>query len=139
LQIASLLHDVGKIGVPEYILNKRGDLTVGERNRIKEHPLIGVTILKPIREIEGSLLGVKHHHERYDGAGYPEGLKGEQIPLLASIIAVADSFDAMTTDRPYRPALYKDAAIKEIRNLTNLQFDPRVSEAFLELYREGKF
>jgi HD-GYP domain-containing protein (c-di-GMP phosphodiesterase class II) len=139
LHIASLLHDVGKIGVPEQILNKRSALTVGERNKIKEHPMIGVTILKPIKELEHSLAGVKYHHERPDGLGYPEGLKGEQIPLIASIISVADSFDAMTTDRPYRAALYKKDAVKEIKKLTNLQFDPHVAEAFLELVQEGKF
>ena len=139
LHIASLLHDVGKIGVPEQILNKRGSLTVGEKNKIKEHPVIGVTILKPIKELEHSLAGIKYHHERPDGRGYPEGLKGDQIPLIASIISVADSFDAMTSDRPYRTALFKSDAVKEIKKLTNLQFNPRVSEAFLELCREGKF
>ncbi len=138
LQIASLLHDVGKIGVPERILNKRGDLTVGERNRIKEHPMIGVTILKPIKELEHSLAGIKYHHERPDGLGYPEGLKGEEIPFVASIISVADAFDAMTTNRPYRAALYKNDAVKEIKRLSNLQFDPRVTEAFVDLYQEGK-
>jgi len=138
LHIASLLHDIGKIGVPEQILNKRGGLTVGERNKIKEHPLIGTTILKPIKELEHSLAGIKYHHERPDGLGYPEGLKGDQIPLIASIISVADSFDAMITDRPYRAALYKNDAIKEIKRLNNLQFNPRVIEAFLELYQEGK-
>jgi len=137
LHIASLLHDIGKIGVPEYILNKRSALTVGERNRIKEHPMIGVSILKPIKELEGSLLGVRYHHERFDGKGYPEGLKGEQIPLVASIISVADSFDAMTTDRPYRAALDKADAINEIRQLGGQQFCPRVTGTFLELCKEG--
>ena len=87
LHIASLLHDIGKIGVPEHILNKRSGLTIGERNRIKEHPMIGVNILKPIKELEGSLVGVKYHHERFDGKGYPDGLSGKQIPLVASIIS----------------------------------------------------
>jgi len=138
LQIASLLHDVGKIGVPEQILNKRGSLTVGERNKIKEHPMIGATILKPIKELEHSLAGIKYHHERPDGQGYPEGLKGSQIPLIASIISVADAFDAMTSDRPYREALCKNDAIKEIKKLSNLQFNPHVTESFLELCQEGK-
>ncbi len=138
LHIASLLHDIGKIGVPEHILNKRSGLTIGERNRIKEHPMIGVNILKPIKELESSMLGVRYHHERFDGLGYPEGLKGEQIPLLASIISVADSFDAMTTDRPYRPALVRDEAINEIRKLSGQQFCPRVADTFLELCQEGK-
>ncbi len=139
LHIASLLHDIGKIGVPEQILNKRSSLTVGERNKIKEHPMIGVTILKPIKELESSLAGIKYHHERPDGRGYPDGLSGDQIPLIASIISVADSFDAMTSDRPYRTALYKNDAIKEIKKCNNLQFNPYVTEAFLELAQEGKF
>jgi HD-GYP domain-containing protein (c-di-GMP phosphodiesterase class II) len=138
LHIASLLHDVGKIGVPEQILNKRGSLTIGERNKIKKHPEIGVNILRPIKELEHSLVGIKYHHERPDGRGYPEGLRGEQIPLIASIISVADSYDAMTSDRPYRTALYKDDAVKEIGKLSNLQFSPRVTEVFLELCQEGK-
>jgi len=138
LHIASLLHDIGKIGVPERILNKRGSLTIGERNRIKEHPLIGVNILRSIKELEGSILGVKSHHERFDGKGYPDGLKGDQIPLIASIISVADSFDAMTTNRPYRSALFKEKAINEIKCLSGQQFCPRVTDSFLELCREGK-
>ncbi len=138
LHISSLLHDIGKIGVPEHILNKRSSLTVGERNRIKEHPMIGVNILKSIKELEGAVAGVRYHHERFDGKGYPEGLKGEQIPLVASIISVADSFDAMITDRPYRPALHKADVINEIRRLSGQQFCPRVTDTFLELCKEGK-
>lgn len=138
LHIASLLHDIGKIGVPEHILNKRHELTVGERNRIKEHPMIGVNILKPIKELESVLLGVRSHHERFDGKGYPDGLKGEQIPLIASIISVADSFDAMSTDRPYRLALPKDDVINEIRHLSGRQFCPRIADTFLELCKEGE-
>jgi HD-GYP domain-containing protein (c-di-GMP phosphodiesterase class II) len=138
LHIASLLHDIGKIGVPEHILNKRHELTVGERNRIREHPMIGVNILKPIKELEGSMLGVRYHHERFDGKGYPDGLRGEQIPLIASIISVADSFDAMSTDRPYRLALPKNDIINEIMRLSGKQFCPRISATFLELCKEGK-
>ncbi len=138
LQIASLLHDIGKIGVPEHILNKRSGLTIGEKNRVQEHPMIGVSILKPIKELEGSVLGVRYHHERFDGSGYPDGLKGKEIPLIAAIISVADSFDAMSTDRPYRPALVKDQAINEIRHLSGRQFCPRVSSTFIELCKEGK-
>jgi HD-GYP domain-containing protein (c-di-GMP phosphodiesterase class II) len=138
LHISSLLHDIGKIGVPEHILNKRDSLTVGERNRIKEHPMIGVNILKSIKELEGAVSGVRYHHERFDGRGYPEGLKGDQIPLIASIITVADSFDAMSTDRPYRAALSKTVVINEIRHLSGQQFSPTVTDSFLELCREGK-
>jgi len=138
LYISSLLHDIGKIGVPEHILNKRSSLTVGERNRINEHPMIGVNILKSIKELEGAVSGVRYHHERFDGTGYPEGLKGDQIPLVASIITVADSFDAMSTDRPYRAALNKTDVINEIGHLSGRQFSPQVTETFLELCGEGK-
>jgi len=138
LHISSLLHDIGKIGVPEYILNKRSSLTVGERNRINEHPMIGVNILKSIKELEGAVVGVRYHHERFDGQGYPEGLIGGQIPLIASIITVADSFDAMSTDRSYRAALNKTDAINEIRHLSGRQFSPLVTDTFLELCQEGK-
>ncbi len=138
LHVASLLHDIGKIGIPEYILNKEGSLTDDERGLIKEHPLKGVAILKSIKELEGSLMGVKYHHERYDGSGYPDGLRGEQIPMIASIISVADSFDAMMTDRPYRRRLSKDDALEEIQYLVGKQFHPRVTNALVELCQEDK-
>ncbi|MFH0791425.1 MAG: HD domain-containing phosphohydrolase [Candidatus Omnitrophota bacterium] len=138
VSIASLLHDIGKIGTPEAILNKEGPLTESEREKIKEHPVLGATILQPIQELGDAILGVKYHHERYDGLGYPEGLKGGQIPLVAAIISVADAFDAMITDRPYRKALSKDEAAKEIYRLSGIQFDPQITDVFVELYREGK-
>ncbi|MEI6631388.1 MAG: HD-GYP domain-containing protein, partial [bacterium] len=138
LQIASLLHDIGKIGIPEYILNKGGPLTEDERTMIKEHPLKGVAILKSIKELDASILGVKYHHERYDGLGYPEGLKGDEIPMIASIISVADSYDAMTTDRPYRNRLSKSDAVSEIQYLMGKQFHPRVTSALVELSQEEK-
>jgi putative nucleotidyltransferase with HDIG domain len=136
LHIASLLHDIGKIGIPEHILNKKGKLTVGERNRIREHPEIGVTILQPIRELEEAIKGVKYHHESYDGTGYPEGLKGSQIPLIAAIIAAADAYDAMTTDRPYRRGLTKQEGIDEIKRVSGSQLNPEVAEALLEILHE---
>jgi HD-GYP domain-containing protein (c-di-GMP phosphodiesterase class II) len=138
LHIAALLHDIGKIGIPEAILNKEGPLTDVERQRIKEHPLIGVTILQSINELGPSILGVKYHHEQYDGSGYPEGIKGDRIPLIAAIISVADTFDAMITDRPYRRALSKAEAISEIERQSGRQFSPEVAAAILELQREGK-
>jgi HD-GYP domain-containing protein (c-di-GMP phosphodiesterase class II) len=138
LYIAGLLHDIGKIGIPESILNKEEKLTDEERRLIKEHSLIGVKILEPIQELGDAILGVKYHHERYDGAGYPEGLKGNQIPLIASIISVADAFDAMITDRPYRRALSKEKAIEEIKSLGGQQFEPQVASVMVELYQEGK-
>ncbi|RJP28843.1 MAG: HD domain-containing protein [Candidatus Omnitrophota bacterium] len=138
LHIASLLHDIGKIGIPESILNKKGPLDDDERKVIKSHPVVGVNILIPIRELEDAILGVKYHHERYDGTGYPEGLKGEEIPLIAAIISVADSFDAMTTNRPYHEGLTNEEAVKEIETLAGKQFHPQISAVFTELYKEGK-
>jgi HD-GYP domain-containing protein (c-di-GMP phosphodiesterase class II) len=138
LHIASLLHDIGKIGVPESILNKVGPLNESEMKKIQEHPQLGLTILQPIKELEDSILGVKYHHEKYDGSGYPEGLSGAQIPLIASIISVADSFDAMTTDRPYRKAFSKEEAVKEIKRQSGKQFDPQIASALVELYHEKK-
>ncbi|MDP3142698.1 MAG: HD domain-containing protein [Candidatus Omnitrophota bacterium] len=138
LHIASLLHDIGKIGIPEIILNKIEKLTDEEFKIIREHPMKGVTILQPIKELSECIQGVKYHHERYDGTGYPEGLKGDQIPLIASIISVADSYDAMTTDRPYRKALTKEQAIAEIEKYSGRQFHPKIAAALIELYKEGK-
>ncbi|MFH0935771.1 MAG: HD-GYP domain-containing protein [Candidatus Omnitrophota bacterium] len=138
LHIAGLLHDIGKIGVPESILNKDGPLNEEERRRMEEHPLVGVTILDPIKELEESIQGVKCHHERYDGSGYPEGLKGEDIPLIAAIISVADAFDAMITDRPYRKGLSRKEAIEEIKRVSGKQFDARIAGVLIKLYEEGK-
>ncbi len=138
LHIAALLHDIGKIGIPESILNKTDKLDENEMLVIKEHPAKGVEILKPIKELKGSLLGVKYHHENYDGKGYPEGLRGEDIPIIASIIAVVDAFDAMTTDRPYRKARSLDEAVEELKRCSGTQFNPLVVQAAAKLYREGR-
>ncbi|MFC1703558.1 HD domain-containing phosphohydrolase [Candidatus Omnitrophota bacterium] len=138
LHIASLLHDIGKIAIPEAVLNKPGKLTDEEFAKIKSHPIQGIKILQPIKELEEAIKGVKYHHERYDGRGYPEGLKGDEIPLIAAIIAVADVYDAMTSDRPYRPALPKETAIGEIKKGSGTQFTPIAAKAFLELCEEGK-
>jgi len=139
LRIASLLHDVGKIGIPENILNKNEKLNDEEFNVIKKHTNIGVSILEPIKDfLRDALLGIKYHHERCDGTGYPEGLKDAQIPLIASIVGVADSYDAMITDRPYRKALSKEDAIFEIKRCAGLQFKPEIADVMLELYGEGK-
>lgn len=135
LHIASLLHDIGKIGIPEGILNKNGTLTEEERKKINEHVMIGATILDPIKDLRGALLGVKYHHERFDGRGYPEGLKGEEIPLLATIICVADAFDAMTTDRPYRRLMAKEDAIAELERCSGTQFHPKIAGIAIQLWR----
>jgi HD-GYP domain-containing protein (c-di-GMP phosphodiesterase class II) len=138
LHIASLLHDIGKIAIPESILNKQGSLNDEERKRMEEHPLRGVTILEPIKELEDAVLGVKYHHEKYDGSGYPEGLKGDKIPLIASIISVADTFDAIITDRPYHRALSKKETIEEIQRVSGKQLNPQVVGTLVELFQEGK-
>ena len=138
VHIASLLHDIGKIGISEAILNKQGPLTEEEWKVIKEHPVIGVTILQPIHELKVSIQGVKYHHERYDGKGYPDGLKGEEIPMIAAIISVADAYDAMISNRPYRPGMSKDKAIEEIKRCNGTQFNPQIASAFIELCAEGK-
>ncbi|MDD5730964.1 MAG: HD domain-containing protein, partial [Candidatus Omnitrophica bacterium] len=135
--IAALLHDIGKIGIPEKILNKEAPLTADEWKIMKEHPVIGATILQSISELEHVILGVKYHHERYDGTGYPEGLNNGNIPMHAAIIAVADSFDAMTTDRPYRKAKNVEESVKEIESLSGKQFHPNVASALVQLYNEG--
>ncbi|RJO63544.1 MAG: HD domain-containing protein [Candidatus Omnitrophota bacterium] len=137
LHVACLLHDIGKIGVPESILNKIEPLTQDEWIKIKEHPMIGVNILQSIKELEEVILGVKYHHERYDGSGYPEGLKGDQIPIIASIISVADAFDAMTTNRVYRAAKSREVAINEIQQLRGRQFHPLITDVFITLCQEG--
>jgi len=138
LHVASLLHDVGKIGVPEAILNKKGELTDEERKKINEHVVIGAMILEPIKALDEVILGVKYHHERYDGNGYPEGLKGEAIPFIASIISVADSYDAMTTDRPYRSAFTKEQAMVEIERCCGTQFHPHLVRIMAALYKRGE-
>ncbi len=136
LETASLLHDIGKIGVPEAILNKQGPLSDAERALMQEHPRIGTRILERIDELSESMKGVLCHHEWYDGSGYPQGLKEAQIPLVAAIIAVADSFDAMTTDRPYRRGFSTEEALREIRAKSGTQFSPAVAAACLSLFEK---
>lgn len=139
LHVAALLHDIGKIGVPEHILNKKSGLTDEEYKVIKEHPLVGSNIIKPIRELEDCVPGIECHHERIDGKGYPKGLKGEEIPFLARIIGVADAFDAMMTDRPYRKSMNIDEVVQRLVEGKNTQFDPAVVDAFISyLIRSGK-
>jgi HD-GYP domain-containing protein (c-di-GMP phosphodiesterase class II) len=139
LHISALLHDIGKIGIPDNILNKKDKLTPQEFAKIREHPAIGATILYPIRELGMVLGGVRSHQERFDGTGYPDRLKGKQIPLLARIIAVADTFDAITTIRPYKDKRSAEDAASEITRCSGNQFDPDVVEAFLKAYNKKKF
>jgi HD-GYP domain-containing protein (c-di-GMP phosphodiesterase class II) len=133
LELASVLHDVGKIAVPEVILNKDGKLTEEEFSYIKEHPARGESILKPVVELNEVCRIVRSHHERYDGKGYPDGLTGQAIPLGARIMAVADTYDAITSDRPYRKGKSHNYAVKEIVKCSGSQFDPEVVENFIEI------
>lgn len=141
LQLAGLLHDIGKIGTPERILNKPGGLTHEEFNIIKKHPRAGKEILKNIKQLKDISAWLRSHHEKYDGTGYPDGLKGEEIPLPARILAVADTYDAMTSDRAYRKGLPHEVALEEIKRCANTQFDPMVVDVFLKkekFFREAK-
>jgi len=132
IRLAGQVHDIGKIGVRESVLDKLGKLTDEEYQHVKIHPEIGEHILAPIVEDEEILKVVRHHHERYDGTGYPDRLKGEQIPLGARILAVADAYDAVTSERPYREAMSAEAARNEIKRSEGIQFDPVVAAAFLK-------
>ena len=129
-----LFHDIGKIGIPDSILQKTSKLTDDEYDDIKNHPSIGAHILQPSKIFDNLIPMVKHHHERFDGRGYPAGLAGEEIPYNARIIAVADSFDAMTSDRSYRPRFTLDKALGELRRCSGTQFDPAIVDAFLNVF-----
>jgi HD-GYP domain-containing protein (c-di-GMP phosphodiesterase class II) len=133
LASGALLHDVGKIGIPDRILQKSGRLTEDEYAEIKRHPVLGVSILTPATELASALPIVKHHHERFDGKGYPDGLRGEDIPLTARIVSVADAFDSMIRARPYGYGISRKAALSEIEENSGTQFDPRIVRALLEV------
>ena len=133
LYLAALLHDVGKIGIDDAILNKPGKLTVEEFNIIKTHPEIGYNIIKDLKDSEKINFIVRYHHERYDGKGYPAGKKPEELNLDVFIIQLADSIDAMATDRPYRKALAEEQIISEVKTNSGTQFHPQVVEAYLRI------
>ncbi len=135
LHNAALLHDIGKIGIPESILNKNGSLTKPEYSIIKTHPEVGYNILRPVTAFASFINAVRYHHERFDGNGYPAGLAGEDIPIQARMLAVADCFDAITSDRVYRKSLGVDFAIEEIRKNRGTQFDPDISDAILSVLK----
>lgn len=130
---AGILHDIGKIGIPGHVLRKEGALTEEEYDIIKQHPGIGAEILSPIEEMKGIVPLVLHHHEKYTGGGYPLGLKGEEIPVGARILAVADTYDAMASDRPYRKGMSREKALEQLAKLAGSQLDPRIVEIFLSL------
>jgi putative two-component system response regulator len=129
----AVLHDVGKIGIAEAVLGKPGRLTDAERAEMQRHPGIGSDIIAPLRM--GQVVGpiIRNHHEHWDGTGYPDGLKGEAIPIGARIVAVVDAYDAMTHDRPYRPAMSREDAVRELIRCRGTQFDPRLVELYLQI------
>jgi diguanylate cyclase (GGDEF)-like protein/putative nucleotidyltransferase with HDIG domain len=134
---AALLHDIGKIGIPDKVLNKKGKLSKEDWEAIKSHPRLGANIVGNVPQLIPCVNSILHHHERWDGGGYPEGLKGEEIPIEARILAIADSFEAMTSARPYRPALSFEEVVKELRQGAGLQFDPKLVEVFIGIIEAG--
>jgi putative nucleotidyltransferase with HDIG domain len=132
----SLLHDIGKMGLRDDIINKPGPLTPEEWVQMKLHPVVGAQIVEKMEFLTGAIDIVRHHHESWDGKGYPDGLAGENIPLTARIVTVADSFDAMTTDRPYRKALTIAEALRRIEEGAGVQFDPRLAKVFVAYVKE---
>jgi putative two-component system response regulator len=137
IRLGGELHDIGKIGTRESVLHKPGSLTADEFRQITEHPALGERMLSPLAHESPDVLRiVRSHHERLDGKGFPDGLRGEKIPIEARIVAVADSFDAMTTRRPYRESRPADAAVSELRRVAGTQLDPHAVEAFVEAFPE---
>jgi PAS domain S-box-containing protein len=137
VEIAGKLHDVGKIGIREAILTKPGKLTEEEFMQMRMHPLIAEQILSPIIKLKDIVAIAKHHHERYDGKGYPDGLRAEDIPIGARVLALADTFDAMTSTRPYKPCSTAEEAILEMRKHLGTQFDPELGKRFVDLVDSG--
>jgi len=137
LRLAAIMHDIGKVGVSDQVLRKTYRLNEEELSEMCRHPEMGKNIIAHLPELEKVLPGVLHHHEQFDGNGYPAGLKGEEIPIIARIIGVADAFDAMTSDRPYRKALSHEAAFAELERCSGSQFDPICVRAFMDAYCDG--
>jgi len=137
LRLGALLHDIGKLSVPSAVLLKRGPLTVAELCQVRRHPAAGVRMLRSLGAPREILPAVLHHHERWDGAGYPRGKAGEKIPLEARILAIADSFDAMTSTRPYRTPRQVEDALAELERCAGTQFDPELVRAFRAAWGEG--
>jgi HD-GYP domain-containing protein (c-di-GMP phosphodiesterase class II) len=134
---AALLHDIGKIGISDKVLNKKGKLNEENWEAIKVHPRLGANIVSNIPNLASCVSIILHHHERWDGGGYPEGLKGEEIPIEARILAIADTFEAMTATRPYRSAFSREEVIRELRKGAGTQFDPKLVEIFIDLIKAG--
>jgi len=136
LELAGILHDIGKIAISDEILNKRGRLTSEEWKLIQKHPLVGSDIMSHLAFLSAEQPVVRHHHEHYDGKGYPDGLKGDRIPLSARILAIADAYDAMISPRAYRSALPSNLVRKEIEEGSGFQFDPEITKVFIQMEQE---
>jgi len=137
VRVAAFLHDLGKVGVPTDLLLRAGPLDATERALVEQHPAIGARLVKPLAIPNAIASAIQHHHEWWDGTGYPDGLTGEEIPRASRIISVVDAFDAMSSDRPYRRALVREAAIDEIRRFAGIQFDPKFAKEFLVILESG--
>ena len=138
LHLGGSLHDVGKIAIDAEVLRKPGPLTEDELEQIRRHPVTGARLVESFDDFEPALPYVLHHHERWDGGGYPHGLSGERIPLEARLLGVADAFDAMTSARAYRSALSIDDALDELERCAGTQFDPELAQAFVDGWRQGE-
>jgi putative nucleotidyltransferase with HDIG domain len=138
IEYTALLHDIGKIGIDDRILGKSSKLSNEEFKKIKEHPIVGAKIIEPIDFLKNSYETIYHHHERYNGGGYPDGLKEKDIPLCARIIAVADAYDAMGSDRPYRKKLSKEKILKEFTEQSGKQFDPQIVNALMLIFKRER-
>jgi putative nucleotidyltransferase with HDIG domain len=136
LYLASMLHDIGKIGVPDELLHRPGALSDDEMERVRSHVQLGASMIEMLGEMHPIVPLIRHHHESWDGNGYPDGMKGEEIPLISRIISVADMYDAMTSDRPYRKRRSHHEAVEEIKLTSGTKLDPRVAEAFLQVLKE---
>ncbi len=138
LRIGGPLHDIGKLAVSDEVLRKEGRLEPDELDQIRQHPTIGARILLRMAALRDAIPYVLYHHERWDGSGYPSGKAGEEIPVEARVLAVADAFDAMTSDRPYRRALSREEALAEVERCAGTQFDPMIARAFLKVFGEAE-
>ena len=138
VQISALLHDIGKIGIDDKVLKKPGFLTPDEFELMKQHPVKGANIMKSIEQMKEMIPGMKYHHEQWDGNGYPDRLRGQAIPLIARIISVADTFDAMTTNRPYQKAIDLDFTLQKIQQSAGVKYDPEVVNALINAIASGE-
>jgi HD-GYP domain-containing protein (c-di-GMP phosphodiesterase class II) len=139
LRIGAALHDIGKLDVPDTVLRKPGPLDEAELDHVRAHPQDGACMVGLVPKYRAAVPAVLHHHERWDGHGYPSGRAGTEIPIEARVLAVADAFDAMTSDRPYRRALNQGHALAELERCSGTQFDPEVIAVFIEAWRQGAF